>query len=265
MATDNTEDMPNIEIVSASNTTELIDDNEDIKNINNETTQIETEMHTSNKNKSIDDSINISNTTSQLNSIISQCRICKHAATKKRGVLTCQKCTSLIHFQCTRLPPYLLYTLSTSTKKYVCEECAATPDEFLKNNNIINNQIEGDQERTVSDSLERKISEVYEYVEKYDLPGIVDKIQDGFNKMNKISDKVIENISVMNKMTTKYSQEHNTSNDGNILDTEIKRQLDDAIKEINSFKSAEKLLMSSLDEQGRMKRQKAATVFIWDI
>ena len=49
----------------------------------------------------------------------SNCVICSDNAVKKRNVL-CHKCNGLIHFHCTKCPLYMLFTLSTSAKKYVC-------------------------------------------------------------------------------------------------------------------------------------------------
>ena len=51
---------------------------------------------------------------------------------KKLTALQCHKCNGYVHFACTHLPPYMLYTLSQTTKKYACEACVNTPACFLK-------------------------------------------------------------------------------------------------------------------------------------
>ena len=48
-----------------------------------------------------------------------------------RSALCCHECNDLVHFKCTQLPPYMLYKLSTTSKRYICELCAETPESFL--------------------------------------------------------------------------------------------------------------------------------------
>ena len=74
------------------------------------------------------DSVNTNNT-----GILSKCGSCDLPASKKRkDVLYCHKCNGLVHFNCSRLPIYMLFSYSTSSKKYVCEDCSIPTEDFLE-------------------------------------------------------------------------------------------------------------------------------------
>ena len=54
------------------------------------------------------------------------CKICNSQASMarkktERNVLACHECGSLVHYHCTRAPPYLLYSYSTTGKRFTCE------------------------------------------------------------------------------------------------------------------------------------------------
>ena len=65
------------------------------------------------------------------------CKICDLPATyprkrTARNTLYCHKCNKLTHFKCASLPKYVLYDLTTSSKRYTCEYCVNTPGSFLQ-------------------------------------------------------------------------------------------------------------------------------------
>ena len=65
------------------------------------------------------------------------CNVCKFPATytkrrNTRSALCCHECNMLVHFQCSKLPAYMLYQLNTTDKRYICEKCTATPGFFLQ-------------------------------------------------------------------------------------------------------------------------------------
>ena len=94
-----------------------------------------------NKNQNMDEAplpIISSIDTSILNNTLGSktaCKICSLPATltrkrNTRNVLCCHECSELIHFHCSKLPPYMLYSLSTTNKRYICEVCVDNPSTF---------------------------------------------------------------------------------------------------------------------------------------
>ena len=116
--------------------------------------------------------------TKEIPLIIMACGSCKREAIKGRGTLKCSNCTRLVHFECTRLPPYMIFTLTSSKKQYICEECASPSEAFLRS--ILDGSIVGtnsDATPVVSAAYTEtdlticsKIEEIYSYIDKYDLP-----------------------------------------------------------------------------------------------
>ena len=72
-----------------------------------------------------------SSLTKQCTAVNDTCPICGHQATKTESI-KCNGCNSLVHYPCTKLPPYMLYThIKKKTKKYECEECTGTIEGIL--------------------------------------------------------------------------------------------------------------------------------------
>ena len=142
--------------------------------------------------------------------LASVCKVCNNQATdKKRGAgrtsLNCHICSGLIHLQCTRLPAYMLYTLSTSTKRYVCEDCSATPPQFAQNITVddtysIPKQIETTTS-TISPyaQLESKVDYLSEKIDKFNLSRVADSIQTTYAGIGKMNNIFKENISILEK------------------------------------------------------------------
>jgi hypothetical protein len=46
------------------------------------------------------------------------------------NMIQCGSCKGWVHFDCSTLPDYILYTLTTSTRKYTCTKCVVIPTNF---------------------------------------------------------------------------------------------------------------------------------------
>ena len=47
------------------------------------------------------------------------------------NMISCTDCRVWIHFECTELPLYQLYSLVSTKRKFTCEKCSKIPDDFL--------------------------------------------------------------------------------------------------------------------------------------
>ena len=114
------------------------------------------------------------------------------------------------------------------------------------------NPVAASNSTILTESLESKITEVHEYIEKYDLPGISHLIQDELHNMNAISNRIMENVSKWEKKSLDcaakiISENKNiTRNDG-----DVKIKLETACDETSTIKVAENLLFESLSEQDK--------------
>ena len=61
----------------------------------------------------------------------------KNAITMTRIILNeCSKCKEWIHYECTDLPPYMIYSLTKGSRSYSCQNCA--DDEIIKYIKVLN-------------------------------------------------------------------------------------------------------------------------------
>ena len=72
------------------------------------------------------------------------CNVCHIEGGGTERSVVCSVCSSVVHFHCSRLPPYMLYVLTSHRRLYLCEVCAHVPETFLlqlisNNNNKHNN------------------------------------------------------------------------------------------------------------------------------
>ena len=49
------------------------------------------------------------------------------------NMLFCNTCAGWVHYDCTNLPLYAMYSLITTKRKYTCQNCVSIPSEFLQN------------------------------------------------------------------------------------------------------------------------------------
>ena len=179
-------------------------------------------------------------------STITTCGSCHHEAIKGKNSLKCSTCLKLSHYECTRLPPYMLYIFNSTKKQFTCEECASTPEEFLRS--IINKSIDSTldiKNIRVNESIELKINDIYDYIEKFNLYNIV-------QNLNNVNSRIIENISKLEKKiidSEKVSLEINTAS--TITDELLQARIDELMNEIQALKASQKLLMESLDEKDK--------------
>jgi len=75
---------------------------------------------------------NISNnteTTQQtVGPVVKSCNFCDRPDIP--NMIQCGSCKGWVHFDCSTLPDYILYTLTTSTRKYTCKKCVVIPTNF---------------------------------------------------------------------------------------------------------------------------------------
>ena len=61
----------------------------------------------------------------------SKCPICRDQQNDNKAI-QCNSCLQWVHYHCTQLPRYQLYVYQSTKRKFTCEKCAQTPDNFLK-------------------------------------------------------------------------------------------------------------------------------------
>ena len=184
--------------------------------------------------------------------VIMTCNSCHHETGKGKGTLKCANCSKFTHYECTRLPPYIIYTFTSSKRQYICELCAGVPEDFLRS--IIDRSIIGTTESTpvlsnlnatFNETIELKVNDIHDYNEKYDLRNII-------QNLTSINNLITENLSKleknsMNRETSNTEKEIKTV----IMDEELKARLDESLSETRSLKAAEKLLMETIAEKGK--------------
>lgn len=57
-------------------------------------------------------------------------------------MIMCNSCSGWMHYQCSKLPPYMLFSLSTSKRKYTCMKCVQVPDNFYSGKQTLNSTVE---------------------------------------------------------------------------------------------------------------------------
>ncbi len=137
----------------------------------------------------------------------SSCPVCHVEAVKKKNaldVLKCGTCNNFVHFACTNLPPYMLYSLSSSNKKYTCEGCAETPEPFLTSIvTKICNASEISKSPTSDnriDILEHKVSSIMVSLEKFDLQTLTDNLNTLGTKMETTNNNMTGNVRAIQQL-----------------------------------------------------------------
>ena len=201
----------------------------------------------------------------------STCPICQEEAVKEKkkndvDVLKCSSCSHLVHFTCTNLPPYMLYSLSTSTKKYTCEVCTTTPESFLTG--IVTNICNVSKRETTTpafnaepivdkryDILENKINDLSVVLEKFDLHNMADNLSQLGNKLELTTNNMTANIKAINQLKKNRTEPKATDTclaDDDPLQEELsklRKDLELVQKELASSRSSNELLMSTITER----------------
>ena len=185
------------DIVSQHVESELIIDNhEPCLQPNGETSDL--------NNEESHDPITTAKQTNRQSITSTSCNVCGFIAVKKeKRVLLCHNCNGLVHFHCTRLPPYMIYTFSTSSKRYVCEACADTPIPFLEEMIQVGlHSYEKPEKNDIrsehnGDNRDYKENEMAVIFEKYDFEAIAKNLLELGNTLRKTNENMVENIGTL--------------------------------------------------------------------
>ena len=194
----------------------------------------------------------------------SVCPICEGESVKKKNVLKCSNCNKLIHFACSNLPPYMLYCLSNSTKKYTCERCAGTPESFLTG--IVTSICDpsATAEKTGStevndvrvEILEHKVNSILVVLEKFNISTIAENLNELGLKIEQTNNNLTGNVRAIQQM--KKDQEASSIEvklgNNEQLPDELQRlqsSLETAKKELLASQASNELLISSITERDK--------------
>ena len=186
----------------------------------------------------------------------STCPVCDNRAVKKQNTIKCNGCDRYVHYHCSRLPPYMLYSHERKpTKKFDCEVCVQTPEHFLTkiiNENIASSihditptvnppvvQVVGNEKFA---DLERKVNEFSELMVKFDLATIANNLLLVGGELTKTQNNLKESMSVMQKMTQQTPTNVGTDNCESA-------ELEKVTKEATSYKHSYELLLQSWEEK----------------
>ena len=107
----------------------------------------------------------------------------------------------------------MLFSLTSSTKKYTCEVCSETPETFLTSIVAGICNATDTKERVIADNrvdvLEHKVNKIMVSLEKFDLQTVTDNLSMLGNKMEQANNNLTGNVKAMQKM--KKDQEDSTT------------------------------------------------------
>ena len=197
------------------------------------------------------------------------CPICHAEAIKRKNavdVLKCGTCNNFVHFACTNLPPYVLFSLSSTNKKYTCEVCTETPEPFLTN--IINNVCvasSASQHSPIVDNridiLENKVNNIMVALDKFDLQTLTDNLNTLGTKMETTNNNLTGNVRAIQQLKkeqgesepcqTKSNEVKPCNCEGHSLDQleQLRNELEFTKKELAASRSSNELLMGSVTER----------------
>ena len=212
----------------------------------------------------IEDKTTVNNSQSLTNSPCTACGLSIEYQVNKRRkdstVLSCHKCNGYVHFGCTNLPPYMLYSLSQTAKRYACEACVDTPALFIEeinNNNNVDEPYNTSEEKRKSTSkcdnnkynhcefLEQQIKNATVLFEKYDFQGIAENLLTLGSQMEKVNGKMGENIGMLKEVNLKPEQI--TPHDA-APSEELKMNAENAKKESESYRHSYELMVENVNE-----------------
>ena len=192
------------------------------------------------------------------------CPICQNESVKRKNavdVLKCSVCNNFVHFACSNLPPYMLYALSSSAKKYTCETCSATPEPFLTN--IVNNICNGSNtpERPITDNrmdlMEHKVNSIMVILEKFDLQALTENLSALGSKMEQTNNNLTGNVRAIQQLKKDHASnvtEANSSNSSNVdrVAEEVNQlgvDLERTKKDLAASQHSNELLISTVTER----------------
>jgi hypothetical protein len=226
--------------------------NNDINNNNNSNNN----NNNNNNNGSSSSDGNNNNSDTRTTKDSSLCKVCGNTATiakkkNERNVLGCHECSGLIHFSCTRAPPYILYSYSTTGKRFTCETCANVPASFTQHTPAIEvptSRTVPEPEEKRMDIIEGKIDSIMDLLQKYDIPSIADVVQSASVNLTKLGNECRDHCSNLTKKMEKIEElptpEIVMNNNGN-----QEKRIETLEKETNALRSSERLLMDTIKEK----------------
>ena len=153
----------------------------------------------------------------------------------------------------------MLFSLTSSTKKYTCEVCSETPETFLTSIVAGICNATDTKERVIADNrvdvLEHKVNKIMVSLEKFDLQTVTDNLSMLGNKMEQANNNLTGNVKAMQKMkkdqedsTTEFTtgKEHTYSD--NELE-QVKKALEQTQKELKASQSSNELLMETVTQR----------------
>lgn len=199
--------------------------------------------------------------------ITSLCRQCSINTTKKSNSLECSKCHGLIHYECSKLPSYAIYSYKNSQRKYVCEICSPIPDNEYLWNEMPSKVIDNNDYQKIINDIYIWMKESSDTILKVDIPSFSEKIDIKYNNIEKtisrLENKYLEmeksidlkfqvwKLEAINKISSdcaEVSSNNNNSGMTQILNEKITAQ-DNQLDLLQSELSAKNKSIEQLSEQ----------------
>ena len=231
----------------------LISTQDDIEKMGNSTTETIDAQHPvdTTVGTAVEDNAEIIANTTMDNA--QTCSVCNILAERKQNTIKCNGCGRYIHYHCSRLPSYTLYAYERKpTKKFDCESCVDTPDDFPKffnsgEPNHPNMSVENVKKDRFAD-LEQRVNEFSDLLMKFDLAAIS-------NKLLTVGTDLCKTQNSLKEVTTKMQKMQLTPATVD-ADKSLRQKLEFVTKESISHKNSYDLLVESWEErEAALKKQ----------
>ncbi|XP_071177865.1 uncharacterized protein [Mytilus edulis] len=185
------------------------------------------------------------------------------------SMITCNSCNKWIHYSCTNLPPYILFTLSSTQRKYTCRKCVVIPEDFiqkLENNKnasttnascqtSIDNQPDGSYLDSVASRFQESLVTSINTLNR-DLPNRESDLTATIEKVNNIEQILKEKLATIITMLS-HSNKERAQSDASLLEIgkKVKQtslKLDQIQKDIKVLNSLQEPSLYELVEKSCM-------------
>lgn len=185
------------------------------------------------------------------------------------SMITCNSCNKWTHYSCTNLPPYILFTLSSTQRKYTCRKCVVIPEDFiqkLENNKnasttnascqtSIDNQPDGSYLDSVASRFQESLVTSINTLNR-DLPNRESDLTATIEKVNNIEQILKEKLATIITMLS-HSNEERAQSDASLLEMgkKVKQtsvKLDQIQKDIKVLNSLQEPSLYELVEKSCM-------------
>ena len=177
------------------------------------------------------------------------CSVCRKDTSRSKQVIKCTTCNHAVHYSCSRLPKYVLYTFTKKkTKRFDCETCTKVPTDFQHEDDVNHHPMtvqpeviptiivtdeNGDnlvhenvppkgsemdhaQRPEVGASLDdRRIAQLNDLFEKYDFCTMAENLLILGNKMEAMTLSLDKNIRKFDSTLNNNTNFNNNSNNNN--------------------------------------------------